>query len=971
MRNKKIKSKLLAYIYVLVILGVILLSYFILMPRLKFKADIYDTCTTGFCGLRSVSTGGYTGVGGTIRLGTFNPDVDRFYLNNKFNPPICSSRDNPSIYLGIKQASGGQEVDAGLTWEVSRDESGTLSKTQNSFRPFWRTNGWGNAPAEPRYTWYSGDVVTIELTIIQDRTLKLMVSGEGKKFEKTFTVAGLDKEANHIAKIVNAIDQSGNEGKPTQPTNAKITGSAWLERYLYTLQNQKVPIKNDSEKSLSCTPQNIRASDIDISTGGRQIDIFGTPRTDSAKSECILADNLIKILAEPVVANPGSKIKLKSTPKTTDINKTINSSKDKNPVIVLEKIDNSGNKEIIATTPLDPARTYTPEQPIITHDWTVPEKASPNSYTFETRISDDTSDLASDQTNISITSNSSLKTEVSPSLVIASEPVTITVTPEIPRIPLDSYDPNNSNTYNLLVEQVSKDGATEIIKSEPFNPTREYDPGTPIIEMTWAIPEKASPGDYTLRSRIVDTNNNVGVIEANTDLQITSAPIALDVPTTIKLGEEISVQVMPDTKLNTPLPRPDLEPGSLELMLQISDPQNKDELPQVLGQVPYDLSREYPIDKPIISSTFSLPEKASPNMTYDVSAIIIQSEGIDKGKELAVTKKILSIISDENVVSQDSLGRDIIITTPSSFKVGQTTNIKVQFKNLKNYKYHLWVTGQSSNCKNKENGLCFFEKTNGSVSSNDQTIDYAWQTGAAGTKIGDHLIRVKVFQEPGKNNSVFCKKEGTVKAISTIPSNPVNISTGSINCFESKNGITAQQSVKDVTINFGEFHNVYAPANFIIYRNGQKIGETTESTYTDKNVPDGDYEYSVSVDSEISPKESYLKMFLPVIRAASASTATRTVRVTISGSSFAAVTTELGVVKNFGEFLTQLFKWGIPITAGIAVLMFMYAGYLYMTSQGDTAKINEAKEIIIGVVVGVLLLFSVGVLMTNVIGTLR
>lgn len=84
------------------------------------------------------------------------------------------------------------------------------------------------------------------------------------------------------------------------------------------------------------------------------------------------------------------------------------------------------------------------------------------------------------------------------------------------------------------------------------------------------------------------------------------------------------------------------------------------------------------------------------------------------------------------------------------------------------------------------------------------------------------------------------------------------------------------------------------------------------------------------------------------------------------------VDTEFGDnISNFGQFLTRVFAWGIPITAGIAVLMFMYAGYLYMTSQGDTGKIGEAKEIIIGVIVGILLLFSVGVLMRNVTGTLR
>lgn len=81
--------------------------------------------------------------------------------------------------------------------------------------------------------------------------------------------------------------------------------------------------------------------------------------------------------------------------------------------------------------------------------------------------------------------------------------------------------------------------------------------------------------------------------------------------------------------------------------------------------------------------------------------------------------------------------------------------------------------------------------------------------------------------------------------------------------------------------------------------------------------------------------------------------------------------TEFGSVNNFGDFLKLLFDWAIPVTGSIAVIMFIYAGYLYMTSQGDTGKIGEAKEIIVGVIVGVMLLFTIGILMRNVIGTLR
>lgn len=81
--------------------------------------------------------------------------------------------------------------------------------------------------------------------------------------------------------------------------------------------------------------------------------------------------------------------------------------------------------------------------------------------------------------------------------------------------------------------------------------------------------------------------------------------------------------------------------------------------------------------------------------------------------------------------------------------------------------------------------------------------------------------------------------------------------------------------------------------------------------------------------------------------------------------------TDLGTFGTFGAFLSAFFVWGIPITGSLAILMFIYAGFLYMTSKGDQANITSAKDIITGVVLGLVLLFTAEILLRNVIGTLR
>lgn len=78
--------------------------------------------------------------------------------------------------------------------------------------------------------------------------------------------------------------------------------------------------------------------------------------------------------------------------------------------------------------------------------------------------------------------------------------------------------------------------------------------------------------------------------------------------------------------------------------------------------------------------------------------------------------------------------------------------------------------------------------------------------------------------------------------------------------------------------------------------------------------------------------------------------------------------TDFGTFKSFGEFANEVFRWGMPTIGSLAVLMFIYAGFLYMTSKGDQANITTAKDIITATIIGLVVLFTAGILMKNVIG---
>lgn len=71
-------------------------------------------------------------------------------------------------------------------------------------------------------------------------------------------------------------------------------------------------------------------------------------------------------------------------------------------------------------------------------------------------------------------------------------------------------------------------------------------------------------------------------------------------------------------------------------------------------------------------------------------------------------------------------------------------------------------------------------------------------------------------------------------------------------------------------------------------------------------------------------------------------------------------------VSNFGDYINVYLPAIMGIIGSLALLVFIIAGYIYMTSQGDQAKIGLAKELIIGAITGILLLFLIGVLRSQI-----
>lgn len=194
--------------------------------------------------------------------------------------------DNASIYLG--GTSDGQETDIGFTWEVIKDDNGVVSADRRAFRPFLRRTAYKseqaalykNAPAEKRYYWYPGETVTMSVQVINPKKILFVVDGAGKHYEEEFDAAGYQPGFKAVFKRVNAIDQVSNEGKPVQPTRAKVLGGKWNKVVLFRKvdgQIHEVPMNTKRFTDMRC-PNSANFSIAKIATDDSEaVDIFGTP----------------------------------------------------------------------------------------------------------------------------------------------------------------------------------------------------------------------------------------------------------------------------------------------------------------------------------------------------------------------------------------------------------------------------------------------------------------------------------------------------------------------------------------------------------------------------------------------------------------------------------------------------------------------------------------------------------------------
>jgi len=75
---------------------------------------------------------------------------------------------------------------------------------------------------------------------------------------------------------------------------------------------------------------------------------------------------------------------------------------------------------------------------------------------------------------------------------------------------------------------------------------------------------------------------------------------------------------------------------------------------------------------------------------------------------------------------------------------------------------------------------------------------------------------------------------------------------------------------------------------------------------------------------------------------------------------------KLGEARSTKEILQTIVKWLLSLVGTIAVISLLYGGFLYITSQGEDNKVEQAKHIILYSVIG-LIIIGLSAVIVNVV----
>lgn len=93
--------------------------------------------------------------------------------------------------------------------------------------------------------------------------------------------------------------------------------------------------------------------------------------------------------------------------------------------------------------------------------------------------------------------------------------------------------------------------------------------------------------------------------------------------------------------------------------------------------------------------------------------------------------------------------------------------------------------------------------------------------------------------------------------------------------------------------------------------------------------------------------------------------------ITIGGFSISTpgVSDDFTTPTGISQRVVDVLNWAIGMSALVAVVMIIFAGYMFITAAGDPEKIEKGRNAITAAVVGLVIVFLARVVISAIIGT--
>ncbi|MFH0830931.1 MAG: hypothetical protein V1895_02635 [Parcubacteria group bacterium] len=69
---------------------------------------------------------------------------------------------------------------------------------------------------------------------------------------------------------------------------------------------------------------------------------------------------------------------------------------------------------------------------------------------------------------------------------------------------------------------------------------------------------------------------------------------------------------------------------------------------------------------------------------------------------------------------------------------------------------------------------------------------------------------------------------------------------------------------------------------------------------------------------------------------------------------------------DFAGIITNVINWGLGIAGSVATLMLFVGGFMYVAAAGDEQRIERAKKIIKGAIIGIIVMLMAGVIVNTI-----